>query len=259
MVLVFKYIQRPGVHIREPLVVEHLIHTHVPTDAVRNLAEIDVLPITLSNETDVDPDDGQTYTSAYLLNREFDFVDLVTPSNLGTVHHADVGPLLLICHTYNVSAFVGLFGYLGVKLAYTFSVLAHQKIRAGPVIARTESSINDMEDTRVARAMHRAELRRAEAEDGESLAPREPLSRREAAEDAASIARQRFPYIAPANHIRQLAETCQGDMEPRKWIPAPCALTFAKNKQPVDALANFQYYARQELPPDVRQAVLDGM
>ncbi|KAJ7192135.1 hypothetical protein GGX14DRAFT_406682 [Mycena pura] len=124
----------------------------------------------------------------------------------------------------------------GYNRAMIFS--RSSKVRQGPFSVRTVESVAREEGECLARYTTAAAARQAAAEDSrdgqDSLASTtDSDARRVAARTAAAYARHSFPYNATlsALYVAQLALMC--------WAP----LT-----------SNFQYYGRDELPPEVKAA-----
>ncbi|KAJ7687298.1 hypothetical protein B0H17DRAFT_1136419 [Mycena rosella] len=311
MVLAFCPLQRARSHVREPLVLDDLQDPDPVPPAVRGLDQVDVLPVTFSNEVNVDPDNGQKYVSTYLLNQEFDFVGVVNRETLEVF----ISLMSALIKAMNVKQLKDLSGahFPGVmkkKADLLLNLLQHEcspnckgwqtallfkrliKLRTGPFPRRSTQLVLSEERSRKDRWAGVTATRLAQADEADELGEDMPtLTRRQATEAAVNFARASFPYMTRQEKIREIAETWQDDMEPEKWIPRPCAtlpttynfaaysrailcpaalrrtyelsgmdichsckLLLSNHKHPPDSLANFQYYARDELPVEVREA-----
>ncbi|KAJ7246657.1 hypothetical protein C8J57DRAFT_1241299 [Mycena rebaudengoi] len=82
---------------------------------VSGVASLNVLLIVLSNKVSIDADDGIEFGTAYKLNRDLEFVDIVTPAVLAGLHASGIDTLYVFCSTLNVSAFITLFTHLSIK------------------------------------------------------------------------------------------------------------------------------------------------
>ncbi|KAJ7431457.1 hypothetical protein B0H11DRAFT_1941683 [Mycena galericulata] len=82
---------------------------------LRSLDDLDVLPMTLSNDILVDVDDGTTFISTYKLNRSFDYMGIVTEATVKTLFSADMDTLYLPAFSADVATFVSLYPHLKVK------------------------------------------------------------------------------------------------------------------------------------------------
>jgi hypothetical protein len=58
-----------------------------------SLPALNVLPIVLSNKVSIDADDGIEFGTAYKLNRDLEFVEIVTPAVLAGLHASYISPI----------------------------------------------------------------------------------------------------------------------------------------------------------------------
>ncbi|KAJ7286215.1 hypothetical protein C8J57DRAFT_1708564, partial [Mycena rebaudengoi] len=78
--------------------------TSVPRSPSQDI--LNVLPVLLSNRISVDARDGIQYLSTYTLNRDFQFISVLTPAVLATLHPADIGTRHIFCTTSDIANFV---------------------------------------------------------------------------------------------------------------------------------------------------------
>ncbi|KAJ7838244.1 hypothetical protein B0H14DRAFT_3459667 [Mycena olivaceomarginata] len=248
-----------------------------------SMSEVDVLPIVMANQMQVDERDGHSHISTYLLNASFDFVEILSSTTLRTHKAVDFGT-------------------------------KSKTSRLAIIEPKTVDSVQAAEKLRRERFIQQKDAKKHDTRKG-------PL--KEAVAKAITEAQESFPFIADVAHRHSIAKRWQEEMNPLAWIPAPCAicgrhtkksdlescnplhfdLTLLKNPvlpvaalpttynlaaydgailcpealhdtsqkgpmavcpscrssmaaglQPPDSLANFQYYGRAELPSDVRSA-----
>jgi hypothetical protein len=68
-----------------------------------------------SNELAVDAQDGTSFLTTYMLNKEFDYVEVVTDTTLARLYLVDMGVKYVAAHSHALSAFVSLYGHLSMK------------------------------------------------------------------------------------------------------------------------------------------------
>ncbi|KAJ7448850.1 hypothetical protein B0H11DRAFT_2289662 [Mycena galericulata] len=272
-----------------------------PVITVTHLSEVDVLPVTLSNNINLDAEDGISY--------------VINPINMRALFLADIGLKTLIVAETPPSC--------------DYIIVDPQVTRQGPFPRHTVSSVREAEEARVLRRDRLQQDKLAISTLANETETPDDLGklRVAAARQAAAYARQNFPYNTPPGAFRDFARTWQHEMQPEKRVLKPCAvcgrrtvqaklteenpvdydLSLLRNqflpektlpttyaidlyqgailcpaalrslrilgpmdmcptcksalkagRQPVDSLANFHYYAQDELPAAVRQAFKDS-
>ncbi|KAF8171251.1 hypothetical protein K438DRAFT_1773377 [Mycena galopus ATCC 62051] len=75
------------------------------------ITDLNVLPVLVNNNMQVDASDGPAHASMYLLNCSYNFVEIVSPVSLQTLHVADVGVKFIAVHTTSIGDLVSMYGY----------------------------------------------------------------------------------------------------------------------------------------------------
>ncbi|KAJ7886626.1 hypothetical protein B0H14DRAFT_2563301 [Mycena olivaceomarginata] len=313
-----------------------------PGHIISNFLYLSVADLTAIARTHSVPTDGNKSTLLQaLMYHECPFVARAAIA-------VNLGVKFLAAHTTNVAEFVELYRSFTIKQlsslcethniwpgktkSFLESLLKHncdpgvpdiQLFCCSPSFDGTIESVRREETLR----RDRFEMNKTLKASSASASGTHPILRRDAAEKAANDARQAFPFVADLSHQKRIAQEWQTEMEPRRWIPRPCAvcgrrtvtgmLTFCnplhydlavapnpalpvetltkthdldaydgailcasalqdptqkapfemcvycktamdRHQQPLDSLANFQYYARDELPPEVKSAFRDA-
>ncbi|KAK6977895.1 hypothetical protein R3P38DRAFT_3236571 [Favolaschia claudopus] len=329
----------------------------VSSNTACTLADLNCLPVVFNNAIQSDTQDGRDFISTYLLNCAYNFVEIVSPITLQTLDPSDIGIKFIAVHSTSVASFVAHFPRFtatqlsamcvshSLPLSKTKSLMlqtlishectttcpgasdiflfsSSRKYKEGAVPVATKESVTQEENARKARVEHKRQVKLL---DPQTLPV--PLLKKDAIKQAQEHARAHFPQQCRSDQRKSIASQWQNEMDPKKWIPRPCAvcgrrttsssltlcnplqydltllqnpslpyytlpttynrdaydgailcvdaLTDRQNKapfeicppcksaldvntQPLDALANFQYYARDELPPLVKKAFEDA-
>ncbi|KAF8172625.1 hypothetical protein K438DRAFT_1940457 [Mycena galopus ATCC 62051] len=75
------------------------------------ITDLNVLPVLVNNNIQVDASDGRAHASTYLLNCSYNFVEIVSPVSLQTLHVADVGVKLIAVHTTSIGDLLSMYDY----------------------------------------------------------------------------------------------------------------------------------------------------
>ncbi|KAJ7500715.1 hypothetical protein B0H11DRAFT_1908589 [Mycena galericulata] len=113
--LVFEQTPRPR---KEPFLARTLPDEISETGGpltLQTLDDLDVLPMTLSNEILVDVDDGVTFISTYKLNRSFDYEGIVTEESVKALFSADMDSVYVPAFSPDIATFVSLYAHLKSK------------------------------------------------------------------------------------------------------------------------------------------------
>ncbi|KAF8194469.1 hypothetical protein K438DRAFT_1761376 [Mycena galopus ATCC 62051] len=74
------------------------------------VTDLNVLPVLINNNIQVDASDGRAHANTYLLNCSYNFVEIVSPVSLQTLV-ADVGVKFIAVHTTSISDLVSMYEY----------------------------------------------------------------------------------------------------------------------------------------------------
>ncbi|KAJ7216139.1 hypothetical protein C8J57DRAFT_1255387 [Mycena rebaudengoi] len=252
---------------------------------IESMDNLRIMPVAFTNDIVVDIEDGTHFCSAYLLNKNFEFAEIVTDMHTSSLaklvsyfSHFSVEHLTARatsqCHGVTVPRSKPLLeeyilehqcDVLCPGHSQTLLFKRIRKHRNGLFLPRSVQTIRDRERARkLTFNANSAKRKSVGAPTGQTV--------KQAARAALTAAEKEFPYIATASDRYGTAVEWQDTMHPPRWLPIPCAIgpgkqllkcahrakkTLAEVRQPVDLMANFQYYARDELPPDVK-AAFDG-
>lgn len=223
---------------------------------VRDLNNVDVLPLVASNLLSVDENDGFSFVNTYKLNKHFTFIEPVEQGTLDKLHYAGMGPKFAVAYTNDIATFLSPYShlilrqlkYLGqlhgisvekIKAGLTISLLEHvcgshcngyrvpllfqlTKLNCkGPFSTRTAASMKSAETDRKTRAAKNKAATERFAEDEDIP---EGATRQELRVHAIDQSRKPFPYMASSQHLNRTIGVWQTEMDPPKLLLLPCAV-----------------------------------
>ncbi|KAJ7104991.1 hypothetical protein C8R44DRAFT_746229 [Mycena epipterygia] len=111
-----------------PFVPHNITPVALPTQALTltEMADLNTLPVIFNNEIQVDVDDGITHASTYLLNSSFDFVEVVSPVTLITLHHADIGVKFTAVAPHCIASLVSMYDHF--TLSQLIDIAKHHRV-----------------------------------------------------------------------------------------------------------------------------------
>ncbi|KAK7038371.1 hypothetical protein R3P38DRAFT_2515926, partial [Favolaschia claudopus] len=246
----------------------------VPTtisEKITSIGDLNVLPVLLNNDIQVDVKDGVEHVSTYLLNSSYQFVEILTKESLLTLHPADMGVKFIVVHTTNVSALVSLYhgfnntqltdlskahGILpgSVKAVLLEDLLKHEctqsckgqaivllfasrrRIQQGTLPARTVATVRETEKNRKAQRKVNEQIKAVENQRQSANISQDNST------TVSEYVNNRFPEICSLRRQHSIAQQWQSEMDPKLWIPRACTVCAKKTRSLALTLCNPLHY-----------------
>ncbi|KAJ7934659.1 hypothetical protein B0H13DRAFT_2305444 [Mycena leptocephala] len=218
-----------------------------------SMEDLGVVPIVVDTSVQLDSRDGRDFMSTYLLNSSYDFVGVISDISLRTIDKDDLGTRYVAAHVSSVATFVTAYHHLTVKQLAMMcglhgfksptkkpdllvALMAHEcdaqcegnravflfqpakKIRENIYPIKTVALI------RADETACRTEFDRRVDAKAAGSASLSKLPTKEATALAVEEARNKFPQLNTIGFCHSIAKEWQDEMNPLKWLPAPCAI-----------------------------------
>ncbi|KAJ7138151.1 hypothetical protein C8R44DRAFT_975997 [Mycena epipterygia] len=131
-----------------PFVLQNLTLVALPTQALTlaEMVDLNVLPVIFNNKIQVDVDDGVTHASTYLLNSSFDFIEMVSPATLMTLHHADIGVKFTAIAPHCIASLVSMYDHFTLTLGRRAHVDTAGWSGGGDDTAKSRNSAEEVDE-----------------------------------------------------------------------------------------------------------------